>query len=72
MADWRLKMEAQMVEIASREDRKMERVQEIHSWFVSKIKLSRAAMDICEDSTMEQNERLTPDGMPKWLLEIML
>lgn len=67
-----MRMEAMMVEIASGDDVKMERMQEICSWFASKSELNKAVMDICDDFMVEEDERLMPDGLPKRPLEIVL
>lgn len=65
-------METHMVQIAKGDASKMARLDEIGSWFASSSELNQAVMEICRTLTVEEDERLTPDGMPKFPLEVVL
>ena len=43
MADWRMKMERAMVELASGDEAKLERAREVVSWFATRKEMRRAA-----------------------------
>lgn len=58
MAAW----EARMAMIAGSDAEKMARLREIGSWFASSSELNQAAMGICIELTVEEDERLTLDA----------
>lgn len=71
MEDWKLRLESRMLEIASGDDLKMERMREILSWFVEK-KDMQAAASAFRRLTEAEDLRLAPSGMPVGSLRMLL
>lgn len=72
MADWKLRLEARMLEIASGDDLKMERMREILSWFVEKRDMQAAAATAFRRLTEAEDLRLSPTGAPVGSLKMLL
>ena len=62
MADWRMKMERAMVQLASGDEAKLARAQEVVSWFAMRRELRRAAKRVFRNLTVVEDERLAPNG----------
>ena len=62
MVDWRMKMEKAMVQLASGDEAKLARAQEVVSWFAMRRELRRAAKRVFRNLTVEEDERLAPNG----------
>ncbi|KAF7013047.1 unnamed protein product [Triticum aestivum] len=62
MADWRMKMERAIVELASGDEAKLARAREVVSWFATRREMRRAAKRVFRNLTVEEDERLAPNG----------
>lgn len=56
-------MERAMVDLASGDEAKLERTHEIISWFSTRKEMRHAAKAVFRNLTVEEDERLTPNGM---------
>ncbi|XBI13765.1 hypothetical protein VPH35_140456 [Triticum aestivum] len=62
MADWRMRMEKSMVVLANGNETRLERAQEIMSWFSTRKEMRRVAKRVFRNLTVEEDERLMPNG----------
>lgn len=72
MAHWKLLLEARMVEIASGDELKMERMKEIRSWFAEKEDMQAEGAKAFRILTEEEDLRLSPDGRAVGSLRMLL
>lgn len=72
MAHWKLLLEARMVEIASGDELKMERMKEIRSWFAEKEDMQAEGAKAFRMLTEEEDLRLSPDGRAVGSLRMLL
>ncbi|XBH99830.1 hypothetical protein VPH35_129064 [Triticum aestivum] len=62
MAGWRMKIEKSMVELASGDEARLARAQEIMSWFSTRKEMRRTTKRVFRNLMVEEDERLTPNG----------
>ncbi|XBI09390.1 hypothetical protein VPH35_136956 [Triticum aestivum] len=57
-----MRMEKAMIELASGDEEKLARAQEVVSWFTMRKEMQRAAKRVFRNLTVEEDKRLAPNG----------